>query len=138
MDPYPFIRGWEPEAGVPHLPHFEGNSDADQSVVVIRDPGMQTVAYPMIILVRNLDRSTTEKDLQALFFRYGRVSSCDLVTEADSGKSKGFGFVNMPNINEGLAAIKELNGTKLGKNLIRVKKAATSTVMKRVGKRPQP
>jgi len=91
----------------------------------------------MIILVRNLDRSTTAKDLQALFFPFGRVTSCDLVTEADSGKSKGFGFVNMPNLNEGLAAIQELNGAKLGRNLIRVKKAATSTVMKKVGKRQQ-
>lgn len=91
----------------------------------------------MIILVRNLDRSTTEKELQTLFFQYGRVSACDLVTEADTGKSKGFGFINMPNTNEALAAIKGLNGTKLGRNLIRVKKAATSTVMKNVEKRRQ-
>lgn len=119
-------------------PRFEGKSHAGQSVVVIRDPAMQTVTHPMIILVRNLDRSTTEKDLQALFFRFGRVAACDLVTEPDTSKSKGFGFINMPNINEGLAAIKELNGTKLGRNLIRVKKAATSTVIKKVGKRPQP
>lgn len=92
----------------------------------------------MIILVRNLDRSTTAKDLQALFFPFGRVIGCDLVTEPDTGKSKGFGFVNMPNVNEGLAAIQELNGAKLGRNLIRVKKAATSTVMKKVNKQTDP
>jgi RNA recognition motif-containing protein len=91
----------------------------------------------MIILVRNLDRSTTEKDLQALFFRYGRVVTCDLVTDPATGKSKGFGFVNMPNINEGLAAVQELNGVKLGKNAIRVKKAAASTTQKKVEKRRQ-
>ncbi len=107
-------------------------------MIVFSGNRVQDRASPMIILVRNLDRSTTEKELQALFFRFGRVAACDLVTEPDTGKSKGFGFVNMPNINEGLAAIAELNGTKLGKNLIRVKKAATSTVMKKVGKRPQP
>lgn len=107
-------------------------------MVVIPDPVVQAAPNPMIILVRNLDRSTTEKDLQALFFRFGRVASCDLVTEPDTGKSKGFGFVNMPNTNEGLAAIQELNGTKLGRNLIRVKKAATSTIMKKVGKRHDP
>lgn len=113
-------------------------SGATHSVIVFFRSRAQDPASPMIILVRNLDRSTTEKDLQALFFRFGRVAACDLVTEPDTGKSKGFGFVNMPNINEGLAAIQELNGTKLGKNLIRVKKAATSTVMKNAGKRQQP
>ena len=107
-------------------------------MIVFSASGVQDRASPMIILVRNLDRSTTEKELQALFFRFGRVSACDLVTEPDTGKSKGFGFVNMPNINEGLAAITELNGSKLGRNLIRVKKAATSTVMKKAGKRQQP
>jgi RNA recognition motif-containing protein len=107
-------------------------------VIVFSASRVQDLASPMIILVRNLDRATTEKELQALFFRFGRVTACDLVTEPDSGKSKGFGFVNMPNINEGLAAIAALNGSKLGKNLIRVKKAATSTVMKNAGKRQQP
>lgn len=109
-----------------------------QSVVVISGNRVQGLRTAMIILVRNLDRSTTEKELQALFFQHGRVVSCDLVTEPDTGKSKGFGFVNMPNINEGLAAIQELNGVKLGKNAIRVKKAANSTVMKKVEKRRQP
>ena len=90
-----------------------------------------------VFLILN-GRELTEKDTQAFFFPFGRVIGCDLVTEPDVGKSKGFGFVNMPNIDEGIAAIQELNGAKLGRDLIRVKKAATSTVMKKVNKQTDP
>ena len=77
----------------------------------------------MKILVRNLDRETGVKELQALFEAHGKVDSCKLVMDQDSGLSKGFAFVVMPKPYEGKAAIKALNGTELDGYTIRVKKA---------------
>ena len=75
----------------------------------------------MKILARNLSRKTTEEELRALFEPYGEVTSLDLVLDAKTGKSKGFGFVEMPNPGEGQAAIKKLNGQNVEGNRIRVK-----------------
>ncbi len=77
----------------------------------------------MKILVRNLDRLTTEEELKALFQEFGAVQSCSLVIDRDSGESKGFGFVEMPKSGEAKAAIKNLNNKTVGSNIIRVKKA---------------
>ena len=77
----------------------------------------------MKLLVRNLSRSTTELQVQELFERYGKVQSCDLVLDKDTGASKGFGFVELPNQGEAKAAVKSLNGLELDGNKIRVKKA---------------
>ena len=77
----------------------------------------------MKLLIRNLDRSTTEEELKDLFQEFGVVQSCDLVMDRDSGKSKGFGFVEMPKPGEAKAAIKNLNNRTIGNNSIRVKKA---------------
>lgn len=77
----------------------------------------------MNILVRNLSRNTTEKELMALFTSLGKVDSLTLVKDKDTGKSKGFGFVEMPHENEAMAAIGKLNGQMVGGNKIRVKKA---------------
>ena len=77
----------------------------------------------MKLLIRNLDRSTTEEELLVLFLEFGAVQSCNLVMDQGSGKSKGFGFVEMPKPGEAKAAIKNLNNKTIGKNKIRVKKA---------------
>ncbi len=77
----------------------------------------------MKILVRNLTRSITEKEIQELFEKYGVVESCDLVLDKSTRKSKGFGFVEMPNSDEAITAIKELNGKKFVNHPIRVKEA---------------
>lgn len=77
----------------------------------------------MKLLVRNLDRSTTEAELKKLFQAFGSVQSCTLVIDPSSGVSKGFGFVEMPKAGEAKAAMKNLNDTIVGKYLIRVKKA---------------
>jgi len=77
----------------------------------------------MKILVRNLDRSTTEDELKALFEEFGLVQSCSLVLDQASGLSKGFAFVEMPKAGEAKAAIKNLNNKAVGSNKIRVKKA---------------
>ena len=76
----------------------------------------------MKLLIRNLDRSTTEEELKGLFQEFGTVQSCNLVMDRDSGASKGFGFVEMPKSGEAKAAIKNLNNKTVGSNKIRVKK----------------
>lgn len=76
----------------------------------------------MKLLVRNLDRATTEEDLLRLFQEYGNVQSCTLVIDKANGISKGFGFVEMPKAGDAKAAIKHLNGKTVGDNSIRVKK----------------
>ncbi len=77
----------------------------------------------MKLLVRNLDRSTTEDELKSLFEAYGSVQYCNLVLDQGTGLSKGFAFVEMPKPGDAKAAMKNLNDTMLGNNLIRVKKA---------------
>lgn len=77
----------------------------------------------MKLLVRNLAKATTEDKLIALFSEYGIVQSCNLVLDKETGKSKGFGFIEMPKAGEAKAAMKTLNGYKLAGNFIRVKKA---------------
>jgi len=77
----------------------------------------------MKILVRNLSRETSEAELLALFREYGDVQYCKLVLDKATGKSKGFGFVEMPRPGEAKAAIKGLNARTVGGSRIRVKKA---------------
>ena len=76
----------------------------------------------MKLLVRNLDRSTTEEELNDLFQAFGKVQSCNLVIDQVSGVSKGFGFVEMPKVGEAKIAMKYLNNKTIGSNKIRVKK----------------
>jgi RNA recognition motif-containing protein len=77
----------------------------------------------MKLLIRNLDRLTTEGELKMLFEAFGIVQSCSLVIDQGTGKSKGFAFVEMPKSGEAKAAIKKLNEQKVGSSKIRVKKA---------------
>ena len=77
----------------------------------------------MKLLIRNLARTTTEKELRALFEVYGKVQSCTLVLDKKTDLSKGFGFVEMPSPGESKAAMKNLNGKDVDGNSIRVKKA---------------
>lgn len=80
----------------------------------------------MKLLVRNLARTTTEAELQALFVPYGTVQSCNLVIDKVTGSSKGFGFVTMPKPGEAKAAMKNLNGKEVAGSKIRVKYAESN------------
>lgn len=62
------------------------------------------------IYVGNLPFSATEGDLQSLFGAHGQVARASVVMDRETGRSRGFGFVEMPNDNEGQAAIAALNG----------------------------
>ena len=77
----------------------------------------------MKLLIRNLDRSTTEEELKDLFSDFGAVQSWNLVLDKVTGESKGFAFVEMPRPGDAKAAMKNLNNMTVANNKIRVKKA---------------
>ena len=63
------------------------------------------------IFVGNFSFSMTEAELRSLFEPYGKVDTASLVTDRDTGRSRGFGFVEMDNDGEAQKAIDALNGT---------------------------
>jgi RNA recognition motif-containing protein len=65
----------------------------------------------MNIYVSNLNFKTKSESLQELFAEYGEVTSANIITDRDTGRSRGFGFVEMSNDAEGQKAIDELNDT---------------------------
>ena len=77
----------------------------------------------MNIYVGNLDYKVNDNDLEKLFGSYGTVSSASVITDKYSGRSKGFGFVEMDNDDEARAAIDGLNGTMLKTREITVNEA---------------
>ncbi|EIC9816556.1 RNA-binding protein [Vibrio sp. Vb2133] len=77
----------------------------------------------MKLLVRNLASHMTEQDIRKLFSAYGKVELCSLVLDQDTGLSKGFGFVIMPDEAEAISALEALNLTNVEKSKIRVKVA---------------
>ncbi len=64
----------------------------------------------MNIFVGNLSFRATNADLEQLFAQYGTVDSAAIINDRDTGRSRGFGFVEMPDAEEGKKAIEELNG----------------------------
>ena len=72
----------------------------------------------MRIYVGNLPYEVTDYDLEAAFGGFGSVESAQVIQDRDTGRSKGFGFVEMPDKSEGEAAITGLNGQEMkGRNL---------------------
>ncbi len=67
----------------------------------------------MRLYVGNLPFSTTTAELESLFGQAGAVTSVDIVTDKFSGRSRGFGFVEMPNAREAQDAIERFNGYEL-------------------------
>jgi RNA recognition motif-containing protein len=74
----------------------------------------------MNIYVSNLSFSTSSESLQELFSEYGEVSSAKIITDRETGRSRGFGFVEMPVDSEGQNAISELNETDFENKTINV------------------
>ncbi len=75
------------------------------------------------IYVGNLPFSVSETEIQQLFESHGAVSRVHLVTDRDTGRPRGFGFVEMPNEAQGNAAIEALNGSQLGGRSLTVNEA---------------
>ena len=75
------------------------------------------------VFVGGLPFSTTDDELRDLFAAHGKVASANVVRDRESGRSKGFGFVEFENDEEGKAAEKALNGSEVGGRTISVAEA---------------
>lgn len=81
----------------------------------------------MNIFVARLNFKTGNEVLEKTFSQFGEVTSAKIITDRDTGRSKGYGFVEMPNEDEGNQAIAALNETELDGRTIVVKPANPKT-----------
>ena len=77
----------------------------------------------MKIYIGNLDYSTTSEDVKTAFAQFGSIESAEVIVDRNTGRSKGFGFVEMGNDDEARAAIAGLDGKNLDGRLIKVNEA---------------
>jgi len=85
------------------------------------------------LYVGNLPHSTTEAELRGVFEAHGAVEKVSLVTDRDTGRSRGFAFVEMTNAAEADKAIAALNGTDLGGRPLTINEAKPKTDRPRSG-----
>jgi RNA recognition motif-containing protein len=81
----------------------------------------------MNIYVGNLAVTVTEMQIRSLFQQFGRIASVKILTDMDTGVSKGFGFVEMDDHTDGRRAIKSLNNTSFMDQQIEVSEAIAQT-----------
>jgi cold-inducible RNA-binding protein len=77
----------------------------------------------MRIFVGNVAFTTTEDELRRLFSGYGSVERVQMITDRETGRSRGYAFVEMPNAAQAQAAIAGINGTPLGGRTLTVNEA---------------
>ncbi len=77
----------------------------------------------MNIYIGNISYSVDEQELGQIFSEYGEVSSAKIIIDRVTGRSKGFGFVEMPNNDEGQQAIENLEGKEVNGRKLRVNEA---------------
>jgi RNA recognition motif-containing protein len=77
----------------------------------------------MNIYVGNLSYGMSEDELRDAFGAFGQVSSVKILMDRETGRSRGFGFVEMPNSSEAETAISQLNGKDLGGRPLRINEA---------------
>ena len=77
----------------------------------------------MNIYVGNLSYGMSEDELREAFSAHGEVSSAKILMDRETGRSRGFGFVEMPNQSEAEAAIAQLNGKDVGGRALRINEA---------------
>lgn len=87
----------------------------------------------MNIYVGNLPYDLNEEAIKAMFAEFGEVTSVTLINDRESGRPKGFGFVEMADDSAGQAAISALNGKEIGGRTVRVDKAEPRTERPRGG-----
>jgi cold-inducible RNA-binding protein len=75
------------------------------------------------IFVGNLDFNTSEEELRQLFEVHGQVDRVSIMTDRDTGRSRGFGFVEMASSEDGEKAIAALNGSQVGGRTLNVNEA---------------
>lgn len=82
----------------------------------------------MTIYVGNVNYTMTEEDVKRIFEVLGKVDAIKIIRDKKTGKSKGFGFLDMPNKKEAMEAIKTLDGKTVGGRNLRVIRAHTNKV----------
>ncbi|HEX9745210.1 MAG TPA: RNA-binding protein [bacterium] len=87
----------------------------------------------MNIYVGNLSYQISEDELRTAFEAYGTVESAKIIADYQTGRSKGFGFVEMPDESQGKAAIEGLNQSELGGRTLTVNEARPRTERPRGG-----
>ena len=85
--------------------------------------GKKVETMTMKLYVGNLSFDTSKADLQTMFAGAGTVESVNLIEDRETGRSRGFGFVEMQTKEEGDAAIAQFNGTELGGRTLKVNEA---------------
>lgn len=85
------------------------------------------------LYVGNLPHSTTESELRSLFETHGQVEKVSLVTDRETGRSRGFAFVEMTDSGEAEKAIAALNGSELGGRALKINEAKPKTERPRGG-----
>lgn len=81
----------------------------------------------MNIYISGLSYGVSEADLNDLFAEYGEISSSKIIMDRETGRSRGFGFIEMPSETEGQKAIDELNGAEYDSKVISVSVARPRT-----------
>ena len=77
----------------------------------------------MNIYVGNLPWGTDDRELESLFAPYGDIQSARVITDRETGRSKGFGFVEMPDRGQAEAAIEALDGSEIDGRQLRINEA---------------
>jgi len=105
------------------LPRHKGRGELKSRRAGVSEVYKESIRIVMNIYVGNIPYSTSEDDLRSTFSEYGEVSSAKVIMDRDSGRSKGFGFVEMDSNDAGAQAIKALDGTEMEGRNIKVNEA---------------
>ena len=111
------------EANIQHVASV--NSPKERSPLEVRNPirGKGKKVMSMKLYVGNLSFETSKNELQTLFAQTGTVESVSLIEDRETGRSRGYGFVEMSTKEEGAAAIEKFNGQELGGRFLKVNEA---------------
>jgi len=104
-----------------------GKSDLSSGAAESEKHTPEQDSASMKLYVGNLPYNTTEDDLRTLFTQYGNVDSVAVITDRDTGRSKGFGFVEFGDDNEAKNAISALSGQQYGGRALTVNEARPKT-----------
>lgn len=85
------------------------------------------------LYVGNLPHSTTEAELRTVFEAHGAVEKVSIVTDRETGRARGFAFVEMTNAGEADKAVAALNGTELGGRALKINEAQPKTDRPKTG-----
>jgi cold-inducible RNA-binding protein len=101
------------------------NSPKERSLLEVRNPieGKGKKLMSMKLYVGNLSFETSSDELQTLFAQTGTVESVSLIEDRETGRPRGFGFIEMSTKEEGAAAIEKFNGQELGGRFLKVNEA---------------